>query len=49
MTTVRPDITCFMTKRGRKGLMEIEDAVHALYIAKGLKRCPTCGEDLTFE
>ena len=38
-----------MTKRSRLGLMEIEDAVHCVYMGKGLKRCPTCGEDLTFE
>lgn len=38
-----------MTRRSRLGLMEIEDAVHCVYMAEGLTRCPTCGEDLTFE
>ena len=38
-----------MTRRSRLGLMEIEDAVHCFYMGKGLTRCPTCGEDLTFE
>ena len=29
--------------------MEIEDAVHCIYMAKGLKQCPTCFEDLTID
>lgn len=37
------------TRRSRLGLMEVEDAVHCVYMGEGLKRCPTCGEDLTFE
>lgn len=37
------------TKRSRLGLMEIIDATHCLYIAKGFTRCPTCNEDLTYE
>lgn len=35
--------------RDKRGLMEIEDAVHCVYMGHGKKLCPTCGEDLTFE
>ena len=38
-----------MTKRSKRGLMEIEDAVHCLHMAKGRERCPTCGEDLRYD
>ena len=38
-----------MSKRSKLGLMEIEDAVHCLCMARGEVRCPTCGEDLRYE
>lgn len=35
-----------MTKRSKRGLMEIEDAVHCIYMGEGKTVCPTCGENL---
>ena len=35
--------------RAKSGLIEVEDAVHCVYMADGKKICTTCGDDLTFE
>lgn len=29
--------------------MEVDDAIHCVYMAEGIEWCPTCGEDLSYE
>ena len=29
--------------------MEVDDAIHCVYMAEDKKECPTCGEDLRYE
>ncbi len=38
-----------MSKRSKRGLMEVTDAVHCLFMAEDKEYCPTCGEDLRYD
>ncbi len=38
-----------MKSRKGLGLMEVVDAIHCLHMCKGLKICPTCGDNLEYE